>query len=357
MTKFETDDFVSKRKQIFEFTKELGIDLDPYLPVLDIYDQLNEEFPVLHRREELQQYTKQIIQAKSLLLNNTHLVISKAITNSLTKVSHTSFPDLQQLGAQLGFAIPQQFFAINAPNSLLDFQSLGKNAKLLIIQNPPDGIRPIFEQNQTKGLGIIFINIVESVDNTSDFLKQLSQNILDFCDEIQIKSDRYFVTYSLPTLDFELSKLDQTLNLVKPIVSWCTSTNNKTYPEKDFPITTKLKKDGGQDGAGQIQDVLKESVNLYTYSNRRVHFQLLASEKQCSDIRFHIIVDEIEIGITDWLGYPDREEQLPLQTEIISIENSQNGEHKLTIQPEGRDGGCNKGFIQQWEATLKLYTW
>ena len=349
-TKFETEDFIGKRKAIFAFVKELGIDLDPYLSILTIYDQLNKDFPELHRREKLEQHSKQIIQAKSVLLNNAHLVISKTTTHSLTKITYSTFPNMQQLDAQLGFAIPQQFFAVNTPNSLLDFQVLGKNTKLLIIQNLPDNIKPIFEQSDVKGIGIILVNVNESTDKTTIS----SKNVFDFCDKAEIKPNRFSVTHKLPILNFELSEINETKELVKSIIAWGTSGISKNTP-KTKPTTIKLKQEGGQDGAGQIQQVLQSSVDLYTYSDNNVYFQLKTSEKQCSDIRFHIILDEIEIGITDWLGYPNREEELPLETEIISIENIKQGDHKLTFQPEGRDGGCNKGFIPQWEIILDLY--
>ena len=354
MTKFEKDDFIPKRKEMFSFVKELGIDLDPHLPILNIYHQLKKDFPVLNGREELQQHTKQIIQAKSLLLNNIHLVISKIITNSLQKVSYSNFPNLQQLSSQLGFTLPNQFHGINIPNSVLDFQSLGKNAKLLIIQNVPDDIRSEFEKINLEGLGIIFIDIVTSTDNSPNMLKQISKNILNFCNEIEVKSNRLFVSHTLPTLHFELLGINETPNLAKSIISWGTSATLENSP-KTIPTTHDFKKDGGQEGAGQIQQILQASADFYAYSNSKVFLKLKGSEEQCSDIRFHIIVDEVELGVTDWLGYTGREEELPLETEIISIENLKSGDHTLTLQPEGRDGGCNKGYIQQWEGTLKLY--
>jgi len=57
-------------------------------------------------------------------------------------------------------------------------------------------------------------------------------------------------------------------------------------------------------------------------------------------------------GTTEWLGYAGRIPNLPMNTEIISIDSLVPGEHTLTLRPEGRVSGCNTAGIAAWDGSI-----
>jgi len=61
-------------------------------------------------------------------------------------------------------------------------------------------------------------------------------------------------------------------------------------------------------------------------------------------------------GTTEWLGYAGRIPNLPMNTEIISIDSLVPGEHTLTLRPEGRVSGCNTAGIAAWDGSIQLYS-
>lgn len=78
----------------------------------------------------------------------------------------------------------------------------------------------------------------------------------------------------------------------------------------------------------------------------------------CSDIRLHVMLDdhEKEIYVTRWLGYDGREQMLPMDTGIISIDSIPPGGHTISLVPEGRVGGCNASdFLVSFGGTLVVY--
>ena len=75
----------------------------------------------------------------------------------------------------------------------------------------------------------------------------------------------------------------------------------------------------------------------------------------CSDIRVHFKLDNVEFLLTAWLGYESRTPVLPLHSDVIVLQNVSAGNHILTLQPEGRPGGCNYGNLYAWDGTLLLF--
>ena len=125
----------------------------------------------------------------------------------------------------------------------------------------------------------------------------------------------------------------------------------KTEPSKMYHI----KKSGGLPNEGQIQDRLAETVEVTPDKDGIIQFRYLSAKQNCSDFRIHVILDDVELNTTDWLGYPEREPHLDLDSKIITITNVSPGLHKLTLQPEGRIGGCNQGYVAGWEGKIELY--
>lgn len=77
----------------------------------------------------------------------------------------------------------------------------------------------------------------------------------------------------------------------------------------------------------------------------------------CSDIRLHVYLDDKYQYTTEWLGYDDRYPRpLPLQTEILTLNDVKGGKHDVSIKPEGRVGGCNvDGFLFSWGGTIAIF--
>ena len=80
---------------------------------------------------------------------------------------------------------------------------------------------------------------------------------------------------------------------------------------------------------------------------------LKVGEGSCSDVFFHILWDGNEIFITDRLGGVSG--RYSTGTIDLSQYISQ-GNHKLTISPEGITGGCNSGTLGSWAGTLIVHT-
>lgn len=119
--------------------------------------------------------------------------------------------------------------------------------------------------------------------------------------------------------------------------------------------THEIHKSGGLPNGGQIQEKLAETIEVMPDEYGIIQFRYLSLKQNCSDFRIHIKLDGNELDVTDWLGYPSREPFLELDSDVITITNVTSGPHKLTLQPEGRIGGCNKGFVEAWEGKLELY--
>jgi hypothetical protein len=76
----------------------------------------------------------------------------------------------------------------------------------------------------------------------------------------------------------------------------------------------------------------------------------------CSDIFFHILVDDSKVYTTFQLG-PINE---TYSTGLIDLGPVKPGKHKLTLSPEGvpnnDDGSCNYGSLDSWGGYLVVYT-
>jgi hypothetical protein len=74
----------------------------------------------------------------------------------------------------------------------------------------------------------------------------------------------------------------------------------------------------------------------------------------CSDVRVIFYLDGQEIYTSEWLGYESRNPALPLITDLVAVEHVALGTHQLTVQGEGRYGGCNYGNLFAWDGTLLI---
>lgn len=73
----------------------------------------------------------------------------------------------------------------------------------------------------------------------------------------------------------------------------------------------------------------------------------------CSSIRLNISVDGGVPITTEFLGWNGDPDAQPLQTGPINIDVAP-GQHNVSLQAEGKEGGCNAGSLGSWGGTLKV---
>jgi hypothetical protein len=137
------------------------------------------------------------------------------------------------------------------------------------------------------------------------------------------------------------------------------SLDSRTAELEAIPHMVKTVKFNRLDGPvaeeGQTPNYLNYTTTGNATSDGKFMFQFVGTDVICSEIRVHYSVDDVPKGVTEWLGYTDGIPNLPLSTEIISIDSLTPGEHTLTLRPEGRVSGCNTAGIAAWGGTIILY--
>ena len=128
---------------------------------------------------------------------------------------------------------------------------------------------------------------------------------------------------------------------------------------------TVFNKSGGSMDSGQKQQVLRVDLPVKVpRDGDDVNFQYFVDRKNdlngqtafhCGDIRVHVYLDTKKVFVSGWMGYDDRNPQLPLKTSKITIHDVPDGLHYVGLIPEARTGGCNSGFIQSWGGTVVLF--
>jgi hypothetical protein len=79
----------------------------------------------------------------------------------------------------------------------------------------------------------------------------------------------------------------------------------------------------------------------------RLQAEFIASPQHCSDIRFTLAVDGAAQAPSAFLT-PGA------STGLLDFGDLTEGRHDITVQAEGRPGGCNTGRLGSWVGTLKL---
>lgn len=95
------------------------------------------------------------------------------------------------------------------------------------------------------------------------------------------------------------------------------------------------------------------SINIST--SRVLTLQYFVGSLHCSSIRLHIMLDGIEVALTDWLGYSGDPNRHPMSSERIDL-SPISGKHVVTLSPEGKVGGCNIGTLESWQGIVKMRT-
>ncbi len=87
----------------------------------------------------------------------------------------------------------------------------------------------------------------------------------------------------------------------------------------------------------------------------QLKYDILA-DRHCSPIRLHIFVDGKLVKTTGFLGWTSSEppfDTLPL-TADLPLPLVKPGIHVVSINAEGRNGGCNSGQLSAWGGSLQL---
>lgn len=102
----------------------------------------------------------------------------------------------------------------------------------------------------------------------------------------------------------------------------------------------------GGDSGTQMSPQLEFRTSLETLGILQMEFTM--SPKGCSEARLHILIDGVERYTSNFLGKSE-------STGLLNFSTVSAGSHLLTLQPEGRLGGCNRGWFESWGGTLVVY--
>lgn len=133
------------------------------------------------------------------------------------------------------------------------------------------------------------------------------------------------VTVSLLTLSTS-SMAEET---VQDIVSWC------------------------QGSGGQLCDP-PWPVDVTTDGTLQLNYTIAPSH--CSSIRLNISVDGGPATTTSYLGWNGDPDGQPLETGLIDLGPVSAGQHQISLQAEGKEGGCNAGSLGSWGGTLHVFS-
>jgi hypothetical protein len=119
--------------------------------------------------------------------------------------------------------------------------------------------------------------------------------------------------------------------------------------EKSYPIDMHCYTQG------QLCDP-EFSVPIETGSILQVRYLV---PNHCYPISLHIYVDGMlmrDTGVLGWPGATGSFSSLPLDTGFIDLGPVSPGRHTVSLKAEGHPGGCNAGYLQAWEGTLRVRT-
>ena len=115
-------------------------------------------------------------------------------------------------------------------------------------------------------------------------------------------------------------------------------------------------------GTGQLSPQMAVDFPVVVGSEGRMFVQYNAPRpgippggSHCSDVRVQFLLDGQPIHTTPWLGYEGRSPALPLHSDLLALSGLTRGPHTITVQPEGREGGCNTGRLYAWDGTLLIF--
>jgi len=117
---FEENDFKKNRHQLFSSLNKFEVNLDGYEQILENYDSLKKDLPPLYTREEIKQFTNQIVPAKNQVEQEYHRLLGNAVKLYLDEsVNIESFPNLTNVNSTLGLALSDALIKTSVPNSVL----------------------------------------------------------------------------------------------------------------------------------------------------------------------------------------------------------------------------------------------
>lgn len=115
--------------------------------------------------------------------------------------------------------------------------------------------------------------------------------------------------------------------MVMDTTTYCTSTGQICDPAAIFDVTT---------------------------TGEPLQLNYTVADTHCSAIKLNVSVDgnaPISTVFLGWNGDPDMQ---PLDTGIIDLGVFSAGAHQISLQAEGKEGGCNAGDLSSWGGTVHI---
>lgn len=135
-----------------------------------------------------------------------------------------------------------------------------------------------------------------------------------------------------------------------------------TPPPGAITGTPRLEAIHKMGGTGQLSSQMAVDFPVVVGGEGRMFVQYNAPRpgippggSHCSDVRIRFLLDGQAIHTTTWLGYEGRTPALPLHSDLLALSGLAPGTHTITVQPEGREGGCNTGRLYAWDGTLLIF--
>ncbi|MGI0022152.1 MAG: hypothetical protein ACRD9Q_04740, partial [Nitrososphaeraceae archaeon] len=187
-----------------------------------------------------------------------------------------------------------------------------------------------------------------------DESEEIEEETKDFISRLH-ESSKYPFPSKLPIL--ELRKIPnkmQVNSLIDEILGWFKEeAENITdlKPTEKIPIAMS----NGKPEDGQMSPRIAFTVKVEPDKEDRIILKFITSRKQCSPYRLHVYLDGEEKMVTEWFGYSPGGPDSPMESVIMSLDAASSDTHELKLQPEGKQEGCNQGYIAAWEGELYLY--
>lgn len=346
--------FRKNQDKIFEKLKEINLNMDGYASLLNAYYDLKKENPPLIPREVLQNHTRTIIAAQNLLLSTFNRIIERSIIQKIPEANIRTFGILNEFAPILQIPIPAGMQNTSISNLVLDFTKINIAKYIIILHGPNKEVLDFLKNSRTRLSAIICIKFDKNTVPSSDESKELHQKIEFFSKNLN-ELDEYVFPTRTPILDLDVIPNKIQLDfLIDEIAGWV-KRKSKNLIDLNPKEIISIEKTDGKPEDGQMSTKISFTKDISPDKENRIILKFVTSGKQCSPYRLHVYLDNIEKHVTNWFGYTSGNPNDLMESNIIIIENISSGNHELKLQPEGRQEGCNQGYIAAWGGSLYIY--
>jgi hypothetical protein len=98
------------------------------------------------------------------------------------------------------------------------------------------------------------------------------------------------------------------------------------------------------------------SAEVFVTTTGYLGAEILLSAEACSDVAFHLFVDNAFVATTEFVGpLAGGWDGSGYMTGYLELGEYPPGTYTLQVSPEGREGGCNNGVLNNWGGMVNAY--